>query len=213
MPIHPGPHPPMARRLFRKLMPEERFVSGNPFLRFFGATLLNKRLWHLNRHSAAIGAASGMFWAWICLPVQTVGAVLTAWFGRGNVPLAMAFTWVSNPLTWLPCFWLAYEVGCPLTPAERIDIQALIRPLMAGDWSTAGRTLLADLPQLYPMYVGGVVLGLFFGTMTYLVVSVLWRWHVGRRWRKRHHVASDRPRPLSRGIAALARLRNRGATT
>ncbi len=199
----------MARRLFRKLMPQERFVSGNPVLRFFGKTILNKRLWHLNRHSAAVGAASGVFWAWICLPVQTLGAVTTAWIGRGNVPLSMAFTWVSNPLTWLPCFWLAYKVGLPFTPAEEIDIKALIRPLMDGEWSTAGRLFLHDLPQLYPMYIGGTILGLMTGGLTYAVVSLMWRWHVGRRWRKRHSLfVSDKPRPLSRGIAALSRLRH-----
>ena len=199
----------MARKLFRKLMPQERFVSGNPLLRWLGFALHSRRLWHLNRHSAAVGAASGMFWAWICAPVQTIGAVSTAWFGKGNVPLAMAFTWVSNPLTWVPCFWLAYEVGLPFTPATRVDVRSLVRRIMDGDLSTAFGMFMRDLPQLYPMYIGGVLLGLVTGGLTYGIVSVLWRWHVGRRWRHRHE-ERRKLNPLAKlsgGIGALAKRR------
>jgi uncharacterized protein (DUF2062 family) len=181
-------------------------------LRIFGSIVMHPRLWHVNRHSAALGAASGVFWAWICLPVQTIGAVISALVGKGNAPIAMAFTWVSNPLTWVPCFWLAYEVGLPLTPAKRVDgFKTLIDEAMSAGiidgLFVTGRFLIDNLPSLYPMYVGGLIIGAFSGSLTYLGVSVLWRWHVGRRWRARHHQRWPRhPKPVSRGFGALSRL-------
>ncbi|MEL7239361.1 MAG: hypothetical protein AAGK78_10900, partial [Planctomycetota bacterium] len=39
---------------------------------------------------------------------------------------------------------------------------------------------------LYPLYVGGAVLGGFTGLLTYGVLSIAWRWSVGLRWRRRH---------------------------
>src|SRR5688572_3632838 len=100
----------MARHLFRKIVPSEQTMRQTRSLRVFGNTLLNRRLWHLNRHSTAWGVASGLFWAWIPLPIQTIAAVGMAIAGRGNIALAMAFTWVSNPLTLIPCFLLSYTV-------------------------------------------------------------------------------------------------------
>ncbi len=203
----------MARHYFRKLMPKKRAVNGgNPLLRLFGSLLLHPRLWHVNRHSAAIGAASGVFWAWICLPVQTVGAFLLAMWGKGNLPIAMAFTWVSNPLTWVPCFWLAYEVGLPLTPAKRVDgfselvSEAMDAGLIDG-FLVTGKFIISHLPQLYPMYIGGLILGFITSGLTYAFVSLIWKWHVGRRWQRRHAARGSEPRPLSRGFAALHRLR------
>ncbi|MEM1013848.1 MAG: DUF2062 domain-containing protein [Planctomycetota bacterium] len=204
----------MARRIFRQLIPVKRAINGgNPLLSLFGSLLLHPRLWHVNRHSAAIGAASGVFWAWICAPVQTVGAFLMSVWGKGNVPIAMAFTWVSNPLTWVPCFWLAYEVGLPLTPAERVDgfgtlvSEAMDAGLIDG-FVVTGQFLFENLPQLYPIYVGGVILGIISASATYVAVNTMWRWHVGRRWRRRHAERSLADRPLSRGLAALGRLRD-----
>ena len=198
----------MPRRHFRKLMPAEGAVRDNRLLRVLGSTVLHKRFWQLNRHSTAWGVACGVFWAWIALPLQTVGAVLAAAAGRGNVPLAMAFTWLSNPVTWLPCFWLAYEVGLPLTPAEPIHVRGLVGDVMDGGPVGGTKLLLAELPRLYPMYVGGVVLGGITGAASYLAVSYFWRWHVARRWRRRH-AARGLPERFTTGFAHLARLSSR----
>jgi uncharacterized protein (DUF2062 family) len=136
--------------------------------------------------------------------------------GRGNVPLAVAFTWVSNPLTWVPCFWLAYLVGLPLTPAEPVeDLKPMIREAMdagfvAGMWQ-AGGFLLDNLPRLYPMYIGGVILGFATGGSAYVFVNLLWRIRIVRRWHRRHHERRklNPKQMLTSGFAHLARRRPR----
>ena len=50
-----------------------------------------------------------------CYPVfglQMVIGIGLASLVRGNHLLAVAGTWISNPLTSLPLYWLNYQVGC-----------------------------------------------------------------------------------------------------
>ncbi len=204
----------MARRLFRKIVPSEQKMRESRVLRVFGKTLLNRRLWHLNRHSTAWGIGSGLFWAWIALPIQTLGAVAMAIAGRGNVALAMAFTWVSNPLTWVPCFLLSYYVGLKLTGAEPIQgLRQQVRSAMdAGPiegLSLSAQMLWTDLPKLYPMFIGGFVIGAVTGMIGFATVKLTWRWNIVRRWHNRHQTRR-RFNPalrLTSGFAHLARLR------
>ena len=56
-----------------------------------------------------IGVFSG------CFPLfgfQTLLALILARCLRGNKLLAMVSTWISNPFTYLPLYWLNYRVGC-----------------------------------------------------------------------------------------------------
>ena len=200
----------MPRRFFRKIMPDEAKMRQNWALRLFGSTLLSRRLWVLNRHSVAWGSASGMFWAWIALPIQTVGAVATAVAGRGNVPLGMAFTWISNPLTWLPCFWIDYRLGVWLTRGEPLHwtvFKGKVGDIMSSGLIGGLQKTGGFLVSFYPMYVGGAVIGAVTGTITYFAIRVLWRWNLVRRWHRRH---DDRRRVnpalrLTSGFAHLYR--------
>lgn len=61
------------------------------------------------------GLAAGIFTG--CLPffgLQIVMGVGLASLVRGNHLLAAAGTWISNPLTSLPLYWLNYRIGCLL---------------------------------------------------------------------------------------------------
>ncbi len=60
----------------------------------------------------ARGLAVGVFSG--CFPFfgfQTFIGILLAGLVRGNYLLAVAGTWISNPLTYLPLYWFNYKVG------------------------------------------------------------------------------------------------------
>lgn len=61
------------------------------------ASLFREELWQWNRQSAATGAAWGVFWAFAPVPLQTIFAALSCIHRRGNVPLGVAFCWLSFP--------------------------------------------------------------------------------------------------------------------
>lgn len=206
----------MARAFFRKIVPDEKRLRDNRALRLFGKVLLNRRLWHLNRHSTAFGVACGLFWAWIPLPIQTIGSVAMAMAGRGNIALAMAFTWVSNPLTWVPCFVLAHYVGrlitqTPPAPDLMKQVRAAVDAGPIDGLGMIGRMMIDDLPQLYPMFAGGIAIGAFSSLVGYATVKLTWRWNIVRRWRRRHHLRRrfNPAQRLTSGFAHLARIARR----
>jgi uncharacterized protein (DUF2062 family) len=134
--------------------------------------------------------------------------------GRGNIALAMAFTWVSNPLTWIPCFLLSYYLGLFLTGTEQIHglKQQVQQAMDAGPIDAiplTARMLWEDLPQLYPLFVGGFAIGAVSGILGFAVVKLTWRWNIVRRWHSRHqHRRRLNPaQRLTSGFAHLARLR------
>lgn len=206
----------MARRFFRKFLPSEEKMRQSRALRVFGKTLLNRRLWHLNRHSTAWGVASGLFWAWIALPVQTIAAVAMAIACRGNVALAAGFTWISNPLTWVPCFLLSYYVGQRVTGTPPIpNLRGQLHEAMSAGpvegISRSGQMLMQDLPQIYPLLVGGVVIGAFSALIGYSTVKLTWRWNIVRRWHHRHDTRRklNPAQRLTSGFAHIYRMARR----
>ena len=67
----------------------------------------------------ARGLAAGVFAG--CFPLfgfQTFLGVLFANLLRGNTFLAVVGTWISNPMTYLPLFWLNFQIGCILLGTE-----------------------------------------------------------------------------------------------
>ncbi len=68
-------------------------------------------LWRLDRRSVAAGAAAGVFFGFLIPIAQIPLAAWAAWLLRGNLPVAVVTTLVSNPFTYVPIYWLAHEMG------------------------------------------------------------------------------------------------------
>ncbi len=77
--------------------------------------LMDKSLWKPCRDTVAKGLAIGMFLAVMPVPLQAIFAGLAAVRLHGNVPIAMAASWLSNPLTTPPIvlgqFWLGTKMA------------------------------------------------------------------------------------------------------
>ncbi len=72
-------------------------------------------LWQQNGTPGQLarGLASGVFSG--CFPffgVQTLIGIALARIIKGNVLLAAVGTWISNPITYVPIYWLNYKLGC-----------------------------------------------------------------------------------------------------
>ena len=189
----PAPTRPfMARRFFRKWMPRPEAVNSGGMGRVFGRLLLDRRIWLLNRHSVARGLGWGVFWGFIPTAGQTIGAAACAIGTGGNVPLSFAGTWVSNPLTWVPCLWFVYRVGVlitgvgltadPWTEIEHLTGMGLWQ-FVTGIAAYAA----ANGKIVVPLLVGGAATGTVAGGLTYFGVKGFWRWNIVRRWHRRGH--------------------------
>lgn len=144
--------------------------------RIFGRLLHNPNLWHLNRHSVAWGVSVGLFMAFVPVPFQMVLAVGAALLVSANLPVAVVFVWVSNPITIGPLFYAAYRFG-----AWMLDIAPRqIHFEMSVQW------LLTRLVEIWePFLLGCFVLGLVSALVGNLAVRAIWRIHVIQSWKLR----------------------------
>jgi uncharacterized protein len=180
------------RKHIRKFLPHHEAVHGNRWLAPFANTLLHPRLWHLNRHSVAGAVAAGLFCGLIPGPFQMLGAAICALLFRVNLPLAMFTTLYTNPLTIVPLYIVAYELGKWLLPGEGGKFVA--PPEYAADGLLAWmRELLAWMSQLgRPLAAGMLLLATLLAVVGYFAMRLAYRFYLVRAW---HH------RRTSRGAA------------
>jgi uncharacterized protein (DUF2062 family) len=94
---------------------------------------------------------------------MVVAALGAIWFS-GNLPLAVAWVWVSNPLTWLPLY----------TPAYLLGSWILNKPAV----TTHHMTMHILLESLAALWVGCLIVGVVTGACGYFVVNALWRLNI-----------------------------------
>lgn len=174
----------MPKHTLKQLMPSPARLRQMKGLGILGDWIYQPNLWHINRYSASMAFFIGLFVAFIPLPGQMIIAALMAILVRCNLPLAVSLIWVTNPLTMPAIYYLAYRVGALL-----IDVPVqVVRFHLSWDWASS--TLVAIWE---PFLLGCLICGLLFGSLGYFVISMLWRWHVAKRWKQRKKARLARP--------------------
>lgn len=176
----------MARKLFKRILPDFHGLRQHEHLRVFGAWLHDPNIWHLNRQSASRAAAVGLFIAFMPIPFQMLAAALFAIMLRVNLPLAVAMVWVTNPLTMPPVFYFCYKLGAWILGSVDQEVT------FAWSWEWFRR----ELAHVWePFLLGTTVVGLLSAVLGYFGVRALWRWHVVRQWEARRRLRAQRPLP------------------
>ena len=166
----------MPRKFLKRYLPSAHEVRENPALRPVAHLLERAEIFHLNRRSAAGAVFIGLFCAFLPVPLQMVIAALLAIASRCNLPISVALVWITNPLTIAPMFYFAYRLGAWLLGTE----------LTVDNIDLSVTWLLDNLGNIgYPLLVGSLVCGWVSGITGFVLVRVLWRLHVIRRWRER----------------------------
>lgn len=175
----------MARKFFRRYLPDPAAVRSLRLVAFFGHWLQHPNLWHLNRKSVAGGVAIGLFAGLIPGPLQMLGALLLCVPLKKNIPVALLTTFYSNPFTIVPLYLVAYEYGRLLLGH---GAHAGIEPF-AMDWSNWIGSLHAlagwALALGKPLAVGLVALAITLAAVGYVAVDLGWRTYVVLAWRAR----------------------------
>jgi len=93
------------------------------------------------------------------IPFHTVLALSLAPLLRVSVVTAYLGIWISNPLTWVPQYLLAYEVGCwllfggePLYIPEQVDLAAFLHLLWRGGLALQVGGLVIAVPPAVASY-------------------------------------------------------------
>ena len=127
--------------------------------------------------------AIGLFCAFLPVPFQMLIAALMAIFSRCNLPIAVVLVWVTNPITITPVFYFTYRLGAWLLDRQ-IEVSTI---RLSWEWLS---THIGEIG--WPLLFGSLLCGWVAGVTGLVVVRVLWRFHVIRRWRARREARRAR---------------------
>lgn len=185
----------MKKRIQRYLPNPERLRSSR-WLRWLGPALHHRRLWHLSRRGVAMGVAIGMFFGLLIPFGQIAAAAILALMLRANLPAAVAATFVSNPLTFAPVYYLAYRIGEVLTGHPTLPDGALL-PMAEADgllaWLGAWWQHVRGMGK--PLILGLAVMSVTGSLLSYAVISGTWRLMTVLAWQRRGQRKGTTPPP------------------
>lgn len=181
----------MAKQFIQRYLPDRDKLAQNRMLKWLGPTLLHPDLWHISRRSIAVGLAIGLFFGLMIPLAQIPAAVVVAMALRANLAIAAASTLITNPFTFGPIYFFAYQIGESVLKGS----QAVV-----PDTATAtAQELASGLGQWISKVVdlgGPLFLGLFLMAVTtsitaYFIVHLAWRVGVITKKRRRQSQRTD----------------------
>ncbi|HEX8443975.1 MAG TPA: DUF2062 domain-containing protein [Allosphingosinicella sp.] len=157
--------------------PSREDMAKNRWTRPFA---IRSELWRFTRRSVPRGVAIGLLVGiFLMVPgLQIIGAALLSLPFRGNIPIAAAMTFLSNPATTPFILTASYFVGSWFGLGGTAALPG--RGASAGDW----------LSWLFSDAAPALVSGLFIiaaasAVIGYAVTLVGWRLWQGRKWKRR----------------------------
>ena len=179
-----------VRRFMARHAPSREEVQNSRWLKPFGKRIRESDLWRFTRRSVPRGVAIGLFVGiFLMVPgLQIVGAALVCMVLRGNVAIAAAMTFLSNPAT--TPFFLVAAVNIGNRLGYQADLSTL--QVLATTHASVWRWLAWLFSDAAPAMVTGLaVIGAVVAFAGYWVSLVGWRWWVGRKWAHRRQADGE----------------------
>lgn len=156
----------------RKKVPERRELFKSRWLKPFEHYFAQPYYWSLRRKNVALSVAVGMFCGLMPGPTQILTAFIIAYLLRINLPIAVLTTLYSNPITYLPLYFVAYKIGVFILGGDALNHPMSLATLLHLQWSEIGKWLSGSIGYLS---VGVPILGLTLSFLAYYLVLFLAR--------------------------------------
>lgn len=175
-----------SRRLmlwFESLEPRVLDMLNGPFTSKLRPWVDQHDLFSFAREPLARGLAFGLFCSLIPGPLQIIGTVIACTLWRGNIIAGAVATFISNPITIVPIYLLAYQIGTLILPDAGAAAPSLAglasHTFGTSEWFTAIGQMLQSMG--WPLVLGLMILGLNMAALAYAMVQVFWLWPVHQR--------------------------------
>jgi len=187
---------------WRALIPTRAALENNRWLKPLARWLGHPALWRWSRRGVALGVALGVFFGLLIPLAQIPAAAVAAIVLRANLPAAAASTLITNPLTFGPIYYAAWHLGAFLTGESHHHHADKLH-------DRATHTKEGEEPGFWqrikalgkPLLVGLATLAVVCGALTYVAVSLIWRWRV--LLRRQRQSRRQRPPPANGAPAAV----------
>ncbi len=158
----------------KKYLPTHQDIEKNSTLKNI-KSLRNRELWSFSCEPVARGVAIGLFAAVIPFAQMLIAAILSIIF-RANVPVAVAMTWVSNPLTFIPFTYSSFYIGRFILSENGSEIHfkefCWDSSNLSELWSSFS-TWLFQFGKAF--FVGMPILAIILAIIGYLGTRLIWR--------------------------------------
>ncbi len=146
-------------------IPRRKNLKGGWLHRLLGEKLFAAPLWKPSRETIAGGLALGLFIGLTpTMGAQIVLAGIAAYFLKVNIPLALAGSLITNPLTAAIIYPLEYQLGVALvgvpTPSDLEGYNGMLRNFAR---------------YAKPLWVGSLVAASVVAPVAYGLVTLLWK--------------------------------------
>jgi hypothetical protein len=170
--------------VLRRYAPSAESLRHSRWLRWLGPRAREPQAWRFDRRRVSRGVAIGAFAA-ILVPLgQIPVAVVVAVLLRAS-PLAAAMaTFISNPVTFGPIYYAAYQLGAMLLQAA--GLRAIAAQMPSDAWFASGWNIFLLHGQ--PLLLGALLLATMAGATGYIVTQAVWRRRVLARRAKRREI-------------------------
>lgn len=146
-------------------LPDQKRLEQSRAYHIFGTTLFKKELWSFKGEALARGIGLGLFVAFTpTIGFQMIIVCVLILFIPGNLPIALAASWVTNVFTAGPVYFFEYRFGqwlievtgaAPYQPIQNA-------PAISGLYDIAGAMWLGSLVISLVAGLGGYILTLAF---------------------------------------------------
>lgn len=156
----------MKRTVRFKFLKIGRKIKQSVFLNKNFPDFKNPIYWKGDRKSFAKAGFIGCFFMMLPVPFQMLLSSVAAYYLKGNIPLATALAWITNPLTMIPIWWSGYNFGTWLLGTSSLDsITQGFQPF-SYEWFSL------VFPSLWvPLYLGNLLIGIFFGVILFMSIN------------------------------------------
>ncbi len=188
----------MPKNKIKAWLPTPEKLRENRLVAMFAPFLADPRLWQMNRNSLNRAVYVGVLAAFFPLPGQMPLAIIGALIARANIPMAVALTWITNPLTGIPVFWLAYSLGALLLGEPLIGLRAI--GMILTDltlWATADGVNPFTHHKIFSwqaMVVGLVLSAIITSIVLGIAFRLFWHYRTVRDWQARHGYNAKAPK-------------------
>lgn len=187
----------MPKKTLKKWLPTPEKLHENRIMKWFAPFITDPRLWHMHRDALTRAVYIGVLCAFFPLPGQMPLAIIGALLIRANIPMAVALTWITNPLTTIPVFWFAYSLGAFILGEPVIGIRTIGVILSEFTLWVAGQGVSPFMHHLFSpkaFIVGLTVCAI----ITSIILGLLFRWifhyHIISTWQKRAGYNAQAPK-------------------
>jgi uncharacterized protein len=178
-----------AKSWMLAILPTREAMEQQRWLRPVAHRVLAPALWRFHRRSVPRGVALGLLVGiFLLIPgLQIAVAALVALPFRANIPLAVAMTFLSNPLTTPLILLAAVDLGNRL-----LGLHANLATLFAlkQNGASLGQYWAWLWSDAAPAIVAGLaIIALVSAVVGYMIAFASWRWWIVHKWRKRNRLA------------------------